>query len=282
MARKFKIMLICGLLVLVIVTLIADFVVYKPSTKKAETKNVNVATINLETLVNNLEAKIRSDFISLKPTSLDTANTLGYQLSDQSFQVILPTTYSFSLADTSVSNNNNLNSSLSQAKNYLASQKFSLSPYNGSSALASESVFYTNRNDLCQLTTSETLDVTCASLTNLKTIANQAAPLVSLYVSGSGNSNNSVNTPDFTTSRAPGYSLATLNIYNGGGETRVNYYKYGSSSWQMVNLDWYNDPHEDADITPNCGDFESVANTRAAYQGLACYDSSLKIMSTIK
>lgn len=144
------------------------------------------------------------------------------------------------------------------------------------------SYFYENSAEVCNVTVYTLLDVTCDARASLDIIAQQAAPLDALYDQAApGLGQDTVAAPSIRASQTQGYTIATMDIYNSGGTTAANFYEKAGGSWALVHLNWYNDPHEDGDIIPNCGYFESNSEVGSAFSGTACYDSATGRMSTI-
>jgi hypothetical protein len=260
---------------LMLMALVVNFLVYK--TPKVAVISSNRQPQNLALIVNNLDKQLEARFPSLRKSIANQNDAIGYQLAGYDFQIILPRTatdLTFSISPVNSQNDNSvINSAKTTVANYLQQEDFRLQPTNNSSSLLTVS-FYRSATAICQIITSNLLDITCSPLSRLTTIAQQSQSLVKLYATATSSGVNSVTAPIFLHSQTPDYNLAVLDIFNGSGETKVNYYRHGASDWQLVNLGWYNDPAEDGNITPNCADFESVAAVRAAFSGQTCYDSA--------
>jgi hypothetical protein len=204
----------------------------------------------------------------------------------QSFEIVLPVTASsVEYSDTSTTSERTaydaMNRTLPRIKSYLLHQGFT--SLNQRSGLLSAVYFYHRSDALCQITVYTNLAVTCAPLAQLSTIVAQARPLVDVYTRAAPNAGTDViAAPAVRVSKTAGYTIATMAVYNNRGETNVNFYTTGSKAWQVVNLGWYNDPHENGDVMPNCADFESVVSVRQAFAGQACYDSMTRTVREIR
>jgi hypothetical protein len=285
----YPLLIVSGAMVL-IAAAIVYLILFLPNTTqdvRSERKEEPLASV-----VSNLNIQLRNSFTSLQLRNTpDPSNSNGYQLTGYDFGVLLPVgSNSLSYEDKTTSNESTtysyLSQTLSNISNYFDKHGFSLPSHQSKPGSILNSVnFYERKDAICQVTIYTLLDITCADKTTIASIASTDAPLIALYeVAKPGVGENSAGAPLQIKSFTNGYNLASLNIFNDAGETKVNYYIQDTSTdakWQMVNLDWYNDPHEDGDITPNCQDLESNSQTRLAYLGQACYDSSSEAPATI-
>jgi hypothetical protein len=287
MTKNLKLGLGIGLLGLAVIVLVILNLLVKPKSTNDVTSKQVESQASLAQIITNLKSNLR-DYGKLTPMSTSSRSTIiGYRFPSQDFEVMLPSTYTLSYGT------NNLNSETSQYY-YLGStlkaisstlkkdsfgNKENVTPTN---TILSSTYFYASKTDICEINIYTDLDIACAAINNLMNISQTAAPLVSLYLTQATNEPlPSVNKPVITLSQTAGYQTASLVVYDGSGETKVNYYKTASSAWQIVNLGWYNDPHEDGDIIPNCIDFESKSAVRLAFLGTTCYDSTSQGLSTI-
>jgi hypothetical protein len=286
---NFPMLFVSGAMVLIAAAIIY-LIFFLPNTTKDVRSEIREAP--LSKIVSNLDGELSKTYPDLQLNKTpDQSNSNGYKLTGYGFSVLLPTkTDSLSYTDKTTSSEDATYIYLSQTAGTIA-KYFNKNDFNQPSrqvnvtSILSSVNFYARKDAVCQVTLYTLLDITCDNKSDLVSIANTDSPLVGLYqASKTGVGQDSVTEAKNITSKTAGYSLASLDIFNDAGETKVNYYKQNTSStaaWQMVNLDWYNDPHEDGDITPNCQDFESNLQTRAAYQGQVCYDSSNASSSTI-
>lgn len=259
-----------------------------PTTATKATQSAQV-TFSPNRLKQSLSPQLLQNFPMLHEASQpDATNTLGYQPSGYSFRLLLPMTLNSLtfVADKTATQQasftmyTNTRTTIDQ---FFAHQGLNrMATTADQSSLLSSVYFYGSQSYLCQVTIYTVLDVTCADVRQLIQSAQQLAPLVALYNAAEPDLGTStVDSSSFMSSQTPGYSLAVVTISNSIGQTKVNFYRSESVGWQMVNLKWYNDPHQDAQITPNCEYFESVPSIRAAYTGTACYDSTTRRMRSI-
>jgi hypothetical protein len=215
-------------------------------------------------------------------TPITTSNFTGYPVPSQPFSVILPATTSNSLTVEATTQQT------ATAQTYISyvpaiSRTFIAAGYHQTTSQTNTfltAVYYFVRlPNVCQLSIYSQLTLTCSS--QVLSIADEAAPLVAAYRTQAVVSDPlSISAPTINVSQTAGYSIATLPVFNGSNETDVHFYK-NTGAWQMINLGWYNDPHEDGDIEPNCIDFDSDIAIRLAYTGVACYDSADNKTATI-
>jgi hypothetical protein len=245
------------------------------------------SSLSLNQIISLLDSKLSAGLPNLIPSSSASISTIGYHFNGYDYQVVLPTTHALSFTISSVNteaaNYDHLMQGIPIISASLLRHGFGKPQIATSNdALLSSTYFYSSSQDTCEVNIYTSLEIECTLTTTLKASAVSADQFVLLYLGQAPNAQSLlVDTPVITTSRSPNYQLANMNIYDGSGETKVNYYKAGDNAWQIINLGWYNDPHEDGDITPNCADFESVAAIRAAYYGVPCYNSSTNSESVI-
>ena len=247
------------------------------------------ARVPLQTMISSIQFALPASYTYLHQEAPDSQTTIGYQLPGEDFQVILPlTSPSIAFLDTNSTDEEMVYSDLGKAATslsaYLERDGFTSIPAQDQSSGLLDSVYFYQRSDsVCQVIVDTQLSLVCSPLVELEEAAAQAKPLVSLYNGANPNSGMALITaPTIYASKTAGYTVAHLPIYNNHGETDVNFYKQGQEVWRMVDLSWYNDPHEDADIIPNCEDFNSAAQIRAAFAGQSCYDSDTATMGLIQ
>jgi hypothetical protein len=237
--------------------------------------------------ISSLKEKLLSNYPSMEEEAIDQTPTLGYRVGQANFRVSLATSNGFTLGiKNSVSETatyKGLATSIPYINNFFKVNGFGKpQTATASNSLLSIVDFYQNRTDVCELTIYSLLDVTCSSITSLNNLASSEQPFATLYLTAKPDASlPSVIRPDIEKSQSAGYQFAYVDFYNSPGETKVDFYRQGSSPWQMVNLNWYNDPNEDGDIIPNCGYFESVPAIKLAFTGVACYNSVTLKQSTI-
>jgi hypothetical protein len=260
---------------------------HEASAKPKSTQTISSAT--LPQMVDSLVGNLKKSYPYLQTTALNNQITAGYPVPGYAFQVILPTnTANISLADSRSSNESvvfsYLNSALPILENDMRGYGFGkITGDTQDNSGLSEVNFYKSATAVCQVTVYSQMVITCSPLNTLENIASAANPLFSSYIDAApASGTNSVNMPNISGSKSAGYTIASMNIFNNYGETKANYYQQNNGSWQLVNLKWYNDPHEDANIMPNCEDFESVQTIREAFTGQACYDSVAKKVSVVQ
>lgn len=280
---------VCAVAIMAAAIGIAAYNVNTPTTIEHPKPLAPTVQTSIQTIVASLHASLPADFIYLYGTQPDAQTTVGYRLPREGLQVILPTSSpTIAFTDSNSSNEQTTYSDFSKvaasANAYLLQHGFvSVLSQDQTSGLLDAVYFYQRSDAVCQVTLVTAFTLTCSPLALLATIASQARPFVALYAVAEPNSGTAlVTAPTIRASQTTGYTIASQPIYNNHGETDVNFYRQGSGAWRMVSLDWYNDPHEDADITPNCADFESNAQVGAAFSGQTCYDSATMTMNTIQ
>jgi hypothetical protein len=288
-----------ALLILLFVAAIAiicglDFAYYTLSPKPSKTASHTLTTItqpNIAMVINRVASGMATRFPSLQNTKqADTTNTVGYPLAGYSFAITVPYSVQSSVSfndPTSTNANSAFDSyqaALPSIEAIIKMAGFQPVATANSVATGFETVVFFERSDaICQVTSYSLLDIYCDSLNDLAQIAVTAQPLVSAYINtNSSASVQSIAEPIIQPSKTGGYTIASIVVYGANGETKVNLYKQGSGNWQTVNLDWYNDPNEDADIQPNCADFNSLLAVRQAFAGIACYDSAARSHATVQ
>jgi hypothetical protein len=245
--------------------------------------------VSLSTLVGSIKTRLTNTLPNLQlAPAPDETNAIGYQLPGYNFEVILPPvsgslSFSDSAASSETASYQYFRSSLPIITSVLQQHGFSKIPTTQpADSLLSAVYFYKSAATICQVTTFTVLDVTCASLSEVESIATNAQSMVAEYATARPDAGQlAINAPTATASQTAGYTLGQLSVHDNTGQTTVNYYKSATNGWQMIDLGWYNDPYQNASITPNCEDFESVVAVRAAYAGQACYDSSRLVQTTI-
>jgi hypothetical protein len=279
-----------GLISAVVVISAISVAAYKVSTPTA---NRGVSTksstpTSILAIVSTLKVQLLADYSFLRAVPPVAQTTTGFQIPGDNFQLVLPVS-SPSLAYTDISSSEqtafaDFSKGATHINGYLGLHGFSsVAKQDQISGLSSAVYFYKRSDAICQLSQYTSLSLTCAPISELALIAMQAQPLVAAYDTAAPNSGTAiVASPVIRSSKTTGYTIATLPIYNNHGETSANFYKQGSGTWHIVNLNWYNDPQEDADIVPNCADFESYAPVRAAFAGQACYDSVIRTTRAIR
>jgi hypothetical protein len=279
------------LLAALIVLGIGGFYFYRHTFKEATQQSRTEQTQSLATFATIpkiISASLENKYPYLSKTSIPTQSIVGYQLPGYNFQVILPTnTDTIALTDQRTSNENttysDFNSMLPEISNDLYQQGFkTVSNSSQGDTFLSSIYFYKSHDAVCQVNLYTLMEINCSLTSQLASIATQGAPLLSVYTESVSNTDiNAITLPTIQPSSTSGYTTAILPIFNNIGETMVYFYRLDNGSWQLVNLNWYNDPHEDGSPIPNCEDFESVVAVRQAFYGKACYDSTLRIETTI-
>jgi hypothetical protein len=278
---------LCAVIIVIAAVGVAAYEVTNRPTPKPRAISLSTQT-SIQSIVSSLRSSLLAEYTYLYGGASDAQMSIGYQLPGDTFQVLLPAmSPSLSFNDTDGGDEQTTYSDLSRVAGAINSDLIrhgfvSVPGQDQTSGLLSSTYFYKRSNAVCRVLVYTQLDLTCAPMARLKTAAAQAKPLVALYVQAAPDSGTAlIAMPNIRPSETSGYELATLSIYNNHGETSANFYKQGTGTWQMVPLGWYNDPHEDANITPNCADFESSAQIGAAFAGQTCYDSAANTMSTI-
>jgi hypothetical protein len=292
MPRRLTVVPVVLIIVFLLAAVIADYFVNTKPQKQLPiiTAPHAVNLVSLTSLIKGLGVELQVAFPDLELEATPAqVNPVGYQLAGYPFKVLLPVsgdslTYTNrNGTDSETAQFTMLTKALPTVDTYLKNNNFSPQARTPSSDdFLSTVYFYKDQTDICQVTVYTELDVVCAPLSQLKQIAQQAQPLVQAYTAASPiTSETIVATPTIRASQTAGYTIATLAVYSSVGQTNVNYYKQANSGWQLVNLSWYNDPNQDADIEPNCEAFESLSAVRLAFAGVACYDSSLRLKTII-
>jgi hypothetical protein len=252
--------------------------------------STNLPLVSIKALTKSLahEVKARNSSLKLADTA-DQANGIGYTLTGHSYQILLPVTnnsitFQDNRTETESLSYDRLSAALPTIAGFFRQQNYNrvVSSVQVSTFLTSV-LYYQNNENICQVTTYRLLDVTCATLSDVRSAAQQLDPLVALYAAATpGTGSITASFPIIGPSQTAGYALATVHVQSTVGERAVNFYQGNSGPWHMVNLLWYNDPHQNANITPNCEYFESNNEVRSAYAGHACYDSHTYIVRTIR
>jgi hypothetical protein len=221
----------------------------------------------------------------------DDENTVGYPVPGKLYGLILPYNSSLSLTvglDSSTVDDANAQQQILGGFTTTAASMFTTNGFkpvvsDADNASLFKVKYFSNGSDDCQITSYTTVDIVCASDAEVDTAREEAAPLVQAYTADDTSiSIESVNAPRIKTSRTTGYQTAQLPVYGQNGETIVYLYENQSTGWKAINSSWFNDPQQDGNVEPNCRDFESILEAQAAYIGYACYDSTSRVMSTIK
>jgi Tfp pilus assembly protein PilE len=259
----------------------------KPSTKAGATKTPAVVSNN--DLLTELKTKLDSKYDFLSSTAIDTSNDLGYPIPGQNFDLVLPVSSDSSLSfeDKNTNNESAVYSALSSTTSFFQTY-FKINGYASAgntedSSFLSSSIYYQNSSQVCQITIYSLLDITCDTKNQISSVAATAEPLIQAYRNESSDTGLiTITEPSIRNSQTTGYHVATMNIGNSSGQIEAYYYSLNNSVWIMVNPNWYNDPHEDGDIMPNCEDFESDLNIDRAFAGFSCYDSANRVTTIIK
>jgi hypothetical protein len=282
-----RILGVCAAVILIAVIAIAADKVSTPHVTPTESV-MDSTKISIAAVVSALGSKLPSDYSFLRAETPAAQTTVGFRLPGDSFQVVLPVSspsiaYGDSRTDNEQTTYNDFNKVAISINNYLGNHDFMLvTSEDQTSGLLSAIYFYKRPDAICQVAIYANLSLTCSPLSQLTAMATQAQPLVAVYsVAAPSSGTPGIAAPNIRASKTPGYTIATLSIYNDHGETSANFYKQGSGAWHIVNLGWYNDPHEDADIIPNCADFESYTPVREAFAGQTCYDSAARVTRAI-
>ncbi|HEV2403500.1 MAG TPA: hypothetical protein VGS08_04835 [Candidatus Saccharimonadales bacterium] len=277
---------------LITVLAIAAYTVSTPLKNHPQKPSAPVAntTESLAVLITSLRTILQAHFSYLGESGMATQNVPGYSLPGYDFQVIVPSlpNSSMSLHDqrsgSEQATYDELMATLPAISNYLQQhgyQQQTPTTQPGDNLL-SVTYFYRSTSNLCQISIYTQLDIACVPISQLASIATQDQTLVHAYAAETPDLGiNAINAAIVSTNQTSGFLTAILPIYNNAGETKAYLYKQGASNWQLVNLNWYNDPHENGNIMPNCEDFESLSATRQAFLGVNCYDSARRIESII-
>jgi len=285
--RLFGLVVMASFLILVLaISMIAYRVV---STPPKHPRILPPVQTSLQSIISSLRTSLPATYTYLYGVGPTAQTSVGYRAFGENFQVILPVMpFGIAFTDTNTSNEQTTYSDLSRVamsmNAYLISHHFSaVTSQDQTNGLLEAVYFYQRADAVCQVTLYTELSLTCTPLTTLTNVVTQAKPLIALYEAAKPDSGRAlISSPTIKESQTTGYTIARLPIYNNVGETDVNFYKYGSGTWQMVDLGWYNDPHENAGITPNCADFESNTQVRAAFAGQSCYDSATRTTGIIQ
>jgi hypothetical protein len=225
-----------------------------------------------------------TDLTAIAPS----AQTTGYQQPSDNFEVLLPPANGIAFTDSQNAGEANayayLASTRTDIMQTLAREDFASAPIasSGSDATLASTNLYQSSTTVCQISLDTALTILCSPLAVLNASANAAKPLVTIYEQAAPNLGTlAVAAPTITPSKTPGFTTANVDVFNGSGETDVYFYKQ-AGDWQMIHLDWYNDPHENGDVIPNCQDFESLPAARQAFLGTTCYNSSIKVITVIQ
>jgi hypothetical protein len=244
---------------------------------------------SLALMMQNLTTLLLAKYTNLQLIGTDETNSVGYSIPGYSFQVVMPTTAAVTFTDRASQSESvkyiYYNNVLTTLHDYLVTAGFVSLPSDSTSAysLLTKIDFYKSKQNICQITSYTLLDLSCQPYAELQGIAAAVQPMVALYQEAVTNLGTiSVVMPTYTASKSASYRLAVLTIYDDAGEMAVNYYQHGTTAWQMIPLTWYNDPHEDGSVMPNCQDFMSSTAIASAYYGLSCYDSNERSMATIQ
>ncbi len=264
-------------------------VTVKSPSRPLKSNITNSASPTLPAVIGSINTAITTKFPALeKVAGPDTANTNGFPVNGYSYAVLLPYSSQTSLTYSDSNSPNEsaayavYQSTLSVIENTLSRAGFTLLPQSSADGSLESTLFFQRSNAVCQVTSYSVLDIACDSTSNLTQVATAAQPLISAYTTGYPTlAVQTIAPPLIQPSNTPGYSIASIGIFASNGETKLNLYKLSAGSWQVVNLSWYNDPHQDADIQPNCEDFDSVEQIRMAFNGQACYDSDTKSESSV-
>jgi hypothetical protein len=262
---------------------------YMATTERQEQPHIRIQTehpASVPAVMAAVRSSLLANFTYLHSTT-SSSQTTGYQLTGYHFRVILPLTNNLTFLDQQDTSEqatyNQLAATLPAVTKVLSQQGFPKAGMSRSSTgLLSAVYFYRRSNAVCQLTIYTNLAITCSPISQLQTIAVQANSLVAEYQAAApGLGVASVTAPTFQASETATFSIASMDVFNTAGETKVLFYKQDSGTWQMVHLNWYNDPHEDGDIIPNCEDFESVPAVQQAFRDQPCYNATLRTETTI-
>lgn len=289
--RHVKIMLLCAaaLACSLGVSVAAYFTTSTSTYNKvpAHTATAAKAPATMQATITALQRAIASKPTHLQPAAL-TAQTNGYQLPGSNVAILLPQTYAAAYAAPQNTDEQTTYDELSAAlpiiSTTLAGNGFSEQTQAGSSAgLSANTYTYKRADAVCQVTVLTQLTAVCSLLALLKSIASQAAPMLAEYQAAAPDLGlATITAPTIQASKTPGFTTAVLKIFNQAGETDAHFYEQASNGWHLVNLNWYNDPHQDDDIIPNCEGFESDASVRQAFLGQQCYDSLRRNIATIQ
>lgn len=279
----------CAVVVVIAVIATAAYrVTNTAKTTQSEASTSVSSVLSAQSIVSRLGSSLSAEYSYLHSIPPVAQTTVGYQVPGSSFQVVLPVAASsVAFTDTGTNNEqttyNNFDKAATTINSYLVRHGFATLPAQDQADGLLSSVYFYKRSDaVCQVSVYTDLSLACSPIAELTSIASQAQPLVPVYEDAAPDSGTAlVTAPDIRASETAGYTIATLSIYNNHGETSANFYKQGSGAWHIVELDWYNDPHEDADIIPNCAYFDSFTPVREAFTGQACYDSATRAMRVV-
>lgn len=276
---------ICGLVVIIGVRHL-----YNQSLTKPQPHHQTTSLVPLSQFIASVESVLKDSPDIQNTGSADAVNTIGAPVAGFSFNVIIPfkTLTALSYADIQTTSGNGAYASyqkiLPKLNALFSHDGFDNLSSNSTAPLTGiETIEYFRRTDAeCQITAYNLLDVYCDSLSDLEHIAALSEPLVEAYEAVYPTSDSlTVTNPSVLPSQTADYTVASLQLFGENGETKLNFYKQGSGNWQVVNIGWYNDPHEDASITPNCEDFDSLIATRQAFMGTICYDSGSRTTAVV-
>jgi hypothetical protein len=276
--------LIFSLVLLVLVALMAVVILSVTSSgQNTKTNHSKLSYNNPNQIVNQVAYKVKGliDSTIFDQPALSQIPETGFRATNANLDVSLPLTYSFSLSSANSSVQSNIYSPVvNKVQSYFNTIGFKSSTTSSIASL-NNNEFFEGKYVVCQMVNYLDLTFTCASRQTLVQIANADLDFASLYDSASGNDSLTVLSSQIVNSATPGYKIAYFEFLSDAGQTKVLYYRVAENPWNMVNLSWYNDPDQDGNVMPNCGDFESVSAISSAFAGVQCYNSSSRSISTV-
>lgn len=260
----------------------------------ADQSNTAPKPPDLVATITALRTAIPAKFTNLSSiTGPDTANNIGFPLPGYNFTVVMPYTAETAAIFSGMSGTGGVtaNDAYHIYQKALPNVVAALQQAGFQELVTSTSesdglqtkLFFQRPDAYCNVVGYSLLDITCATKADLTKVADAAKPLMAAYaIANPTTGTEAIAQPWTEASKTPGYSIASIMVFDGNSETKVNLSKQDGGGWQPVNLSWYNDPQENANIEPNCQYFESQAQTRLAFAGQACYNSATRKQSTIR
>lgn len=284
-------LLVLGICILMVLGCLMSLGFYRssedvhPVTKEETTKNF----LRTSAVISNIRSSIQSGYPHVIISTVhDDEDTIGYSVASYGYRLILPYTQRLSLTissatATSIGNQQVLQKLVAATALIFTKNNFKSIQTNTTNAALFQVEYFHNPTSDCQITRYTVIDIACASSSQVELAMQTARPLMqALMTSNPSYSVTAIATPTVQASITPGYTVALLPVYGSSGETIVYLYREQLSDWQVVNGLWFNDPHEDGDIEPNCIDFDNVPAIKAAFSGKACYNSATRAMSIIQ
>jgi hypothetical protein len=274
---------IVGFCVIVSTITVLSLIGNKSHSNRPVQKTKTLTPINQ--VLAGIESKLSNYSYLQKNANPDLVNTYGIQMTGYAFRVQIPYNPLTAVSYTETGSTNGTAAYagfiklLPEVNMQFSNEGYDVSTSNQQGSVPGLlTIEYMIRTDSeCQVTAYDMLDIYCDSKSDLQSIAKRAQPFVEAYESSYSPAGQiSVYSPVVLASKMTGYVIASMAVTGNNGMTALNFYKHSDGPWNIVNLMWYNDPHENGSITPNCGDFDSLPATKQAFLGMPCYDSATR------